>query len=99
MDLLNLKDSLNRPAKANEMHWYSHILRRDNGDGLRRALDFEMDGRRKRVRHETSWKRQVDKPVEEIGLKKDDAIDRPKWHNAVTFKDREVNTNTSVKRD
>ena len=28
------------------VRWYGHVLRRDNGDVLRRALDFEVAGRR-----------------------------------------------------
>ena len=28
------------------MRRYEHVLRRDNGDVLRRALDFEVAGRR-----------------------------------------------------
>ena len=28
------------------MHWYGHVLKRDNGNVLRRALDFEEAGRR-----------------------------------------------------
>ena len=46
---------------------------------LRRALNFEVVWRRRRGRPKMTWKRQV----EENGLKEDDAIDRPKWRDAV----------------
>ena len=42
MSLLGLKDTLDRVARASVVQWYGHILRRDNGDVLRRALDFEV---------------------------------------------------------
>jgi len=32
-------------AKANGVWWYGHVLRRDDDDVLRRALDFKMNGR------------------------------------------------------
>ena len=46
MSVLGLKDTLNGLARASGIRWYGHVLRRDNGDVLRRALDFEMAGRR-----------------------------------------------------
>ena len=50
MNLLGLKDTLNGQARASEVRWYGHVLRRDNGDVLRRALGFEVAGRRGRGR-------------------------------------------------
>ena len=64
------------------MHWYGLVLKRDNNDVLR-ALDFEVVGRRGRGRLKMTWRRHGIKQVEESGLKKEDTINRPKWHNAV----------------
>ena len=46
MSLLCLKDTLDGLAKASGVRWYEHVLRRDNGDVLRRAVDFEVAERR-----------------------------------------------------
>ena len=46
MSLLGLKDTLDGLARATRVRWYEHVLRRDNGDVLRRALDFEAAGKR-----------------------------------------------------
>ena len=40
MSLLSLKDTLDGLARASRVQWYGHVLRRDNGDVLRRLLDF-----------------------------------------------------------
>ena len=48
MSLLGLKDSLDELARASGMRWYGHVLRRNNDDVFRRALDFEAAGRRRR---------------------------------------------------
>ena len=48
MDLLGLEATLDRPAKANRVRWYGHILRRNGDDVLRRAFDFEVVGRKGR---------------------------------------------------
>ena len=40
---LNTLDGL---ARANGVQWYGHVLRRNNSGILRRALDFEVVGKR-----------------------------------------------------
>ena len=59
MSLLGLKDTLNELARASGVRWYRHVLRRDNGDVLKRALDFEEAERRERGRPNMTRKRQV----------------------------------------
>ena len=46
MRLLDLKDTLDGLARASGVQWYGHVLKRDNGNVLRRALDFEVAGRK-----------------------------------------------------
>ena len=58
-------------------------VRRDDGDVMRRALDFEVAGRRGRGRPNMTWKRQVEEHIDQIGVKKEDAIDRMKWRDGV----------------
>ena len=59
MSLLGIKDTLDGLARASGVRWHGHVLRRDKGDVLRRALDFEVAGRRGRGRPNMRWKRQV----------------------------------------
>ena len=42
MSLLGLKNTLDGLARASGVRWYGHVLRRDNGDVLRRALNFAV---------------------------------------------------------
>ena len=83
MSLLGIKDTLDELARATGVRWYGHVLRRDNDDVLRRAVDFEVAGRRKRGLPNMTWKRQVEEHINQIGLKRKDAIDRVKWRNGV----------------
>ena len=83
MRLLGLKNTLNGLARASEMRWYGHVLRRDNDEVLKRALNFEVAGRKERKRSNMTWKRQVEEHFNQIGLKKKDAIDRVKWRYGV----------------
>ena len=75
MSLLDLKDTLNGLARASGVRWYGHVLSRNNGDILRRALDFLVAERRGRGRPNMTWKRQVEEHINQIGLKRKDAIE------------------------
>ena len=47
MEMLGLKETVFQMAKANGVSWYGHVLRRDDGHVLRKALEFEVRGKRK----------------------------------------------------
>ena len=45
--MLGLKETAIQMAKANGvMRWFGHVLRRDDGHVLRKALEFEVRGKR-----------------------------------------------------
>ena len=46
--LLGLNETIDHLAKANSVCWYGHVLQREDGHVLRRALDFELEGQRKK---------------------------------------------------
>ena len=48
---------------------------------MERAMDPEVSGKRKRGRSKKTWKKQVKET--EIGLKKEDALNRAKWRDGV----------------
>ena len=56
MEMLGLRETAVHMAKANGVRWYGHVLRRDDGHVLRKALEFEVrargseDGQRRRGR-------------------------------------------------
>ena len=53
MDLmmtLGLNETIDQMAIANSVYMYGHVLWREDGHVLRRALDFEVEGQRKKVR-------------------------------------------------
>ena len=71
MEMLGLKETVVQMAKTNGARWYGHVLRRDDKHVLRKALEFEVKGKRKRGRPRKTWKMQVEKESRSIGLKKD----------------------------
>ena len=50
MNMLGLKETIGRLAKANGVRWYELVLRRNDDSVLRVALNLEVTGKRKRGR-------------------------------------------------
>ena len=47
MDMLGLRETIDRLATANEVRWDGHVLKKDDDSVLRVALDLEVSGKRK----------------------------------------------------
>ena len=60
-------------AKAKVVRWYRHVLR-DDVYVLRKVLEFEVKGKRKRGRPKKTWKMQVEKESKSVGLEKEDVM-------------------------
>ena len=46
MDMLGLKETVDKLTKARRDSWYGHVLRRDDDNVLKIALDLEVRGKR-----------------------------------------------------
>ena len=68
---------------ASGVRWYEYVLRRDDGHVLRKALEFEVKGKRKRGRPKKTCKTQVEKESKSVGLKKEDALNQARWRVGV----------------
>ena len=60
MFMLGFNETTDQLAMANSVHWYGHVLRREDGHVLRWALDFEVEGQRKKWRPKRTLKKQVE---------------------------------------
>ena len=60
-----------------------HVLRRDDGHFLRKALEFEVRGKKKQGRPKKMWKTQVEKESKTVDLEKKDAMNRARWRVGV----------------
>ena len=79
MEILVLKETVVQMAKTNVMRWYGHVLRRDDEHVLRKKLEFEVKGKRKRGRPKEKWQTQVEKESKSVGLEKKAAMNRARW--------------------
>ena len=82
MDMLGIKESLDRMAKASNIRWYGYVLRKEDENVIMKALKFEVSGSRGRPKQ--AWKKQVENEMKKNGLMKEDACDQTKWRSVVT---------------
>ena len=87
MQMLDLNETIGQLAKADSVHCYGHVLRKDKKNFLRRALDLKVRGTRKNGRPKKTWLKQMLSRVEN----ESDANNRTKWR-------LEVNTISSKMR-
>ena len=74
MFMLDLCETIGQLAIAHSLRWYCHVLRREDGHVLRRALDFEVEDQRKKGSPKRTWKKQVEEERVQIGLRREDAL-------------------------
>ena len=76
MDMLGIKKSLDRMAKASSIWWYGHVLRKDE-NVIVKASKFEVSGSR------GTWKKQAENEMKKNGVGKEVACDQTKWRGVV----------------
>ena len=79
MFMFGLKETIDQLAMANSVCWYGHVLRREDGHALRRALDFEVEGQRKQGKPMWMWKNQVEEESMKVGVRREDALCCSMW--------------------
>ena len=73
MDMLGLKENIDRLATANGVRWYGHVLKRDDDSVLVVALDLEVSRNRKPGQPRKISGKQVEEETGKIGLRKKNA--------------------------
>ena len=68
--MLGMKETIDQLAIANGVRWYGHVLRK--------AVDFEIEGQRKKRRLKKTWKMLVEEESMKVGLRMEDALCRSK---------------------
>ena len=76
MFMLGLNETMDQLAMAKGVCWNGHVLRRDDGHILRRALYFEVEGQRKKGRPKRMWKKQFEDELIKVRLRREDALRR-----------------------
>ena len=83
MAMIGLSEDIVTLVRRSRLRWYGHVLRREEGAGIKKVLEFEVEGVRGRGRPKMGWKEQVQKDRVRAGLQGVEASDRSKWRRGV----------------
>ena len=70
MFMLGWNEAMHHLAMANSVCWHGHVLRREDGHVLMRALDFKDEGLWMKGRPMRTWKRPVFEESVNVGLRR-----------------------------
>ena len=79
MLMIGANETTDRVAMANSVHWYGHVLQREDGHVLRMVLDFEVEGQRKKVMPKRTWKKKGEEESVKVGLRMEEVFHQSKW--------------------
>ena len=65
------------------LKWYGHVRRMKEEHIVRRMLDVEIPGKRRRGRPNLQWKDACKRDMTEVGLKEDNTTNRAAWRNKI----------------
>ena len=66
MDMLGIRESFDRMARASSMRWYGHVLWKEDENAIVKALKFEVSGNSERPKQ--TWKRSVENEMKKNGV-------------------------------
>ena len=67
----------------NRLRWYGHVLRREDGDWVKKCMEYEVAGPRPRGRPKRIWREVAEKDYQACKLNKEDAVDRSGWRKLI----------------
>ena len=76
--MLGMNETMDQLAMVNSVCWHDHLLRREDGHVLRRALYFQVEGEGKKWRPMRTRKKQVEEEGVTVGLRGEDSLCRSK---------------------
>ena len=69
--------------QQNKLRWYGHILRKEDNDWVKKCMEYEVLGPRRRGRPKRTWREVVREDCQARKLNKEDAMDRSKWRKLI----------------
>ena len=76
-------DDIALVLQQNRLHWYGHVLRKDDDDWVKKCMEYEVECPRPRGRPKRTWREVVREDCQAHKLNKEDAMDRCKWRKMI----------------
>src|SRR2546425_3860238 len=74
---------VDRVVRRDRLRWFGHVERKEADDWVSKCRNLEVVGGARKGRGRKTWMECVNKDMEECGLKKVDAQDRPLWSSSI----------------
>ena len=76
-----------KESSGKELKWYGHVMRREEHYVGRKAIEMNVQWRRKRGIPKRRWLDKVKDDIKEKGLSADEVYDRAKWRRMSSYID------------
>jgi len=68
-------DDIALVLQQNKLHWYGHVLRKEDDDWVKKCMEYEVEGSRPRGRPKRTWRQVVREHCQARKLNTVDAMD------------------------
>jgi len=68
-------DDIALVLQQNRLHWYGHVLRKEDDNLVKKCMEYKVKGPRPRGRPKSTWREAVKEDCQARKLNKDDAMD------------------------
>ena len=74
-------DDIALVSQQNRLRWYGHVLRKDDDYWVKKCMEYEVQGPRRRRKR--TWKEVVQEDCQARKMNEEDAVDRCKWRKMI----------------
>jgi len=70
-------------VRRGRLGWFGHVERKSDNDWVKSCRSLKVSGERGRGRSRKTWELWVNEDMKELGLKREETLDRSTWHSKV----------------
>jgi len=76
-------DDISLVLQQNRLRWYGHVLQEQDTDWVKKYIEYEVEGSRRRGRPKRTWREVVQKDCQARKLNREDAMDCSRWKKLI----------------
>ena len=69
--------------QQNRLQWHGHVLQKEDTNGVKKCMEYEVEGSRPRSRPKRTWREVVRKDCQACNLNTEDAMDHIRWKKLI----------------
>ena len=78
---------ISKKVQERRLQWYGHVMRQEEDCVVRRVMDMEVEGRRRRGRPKRRWRDCLEGDFREKSISGDEYAERGEWRKLVKNSD------------